>query len=55
MNCTLKDGCPCQNTSCPRFENCVECVKHHAENTEFIVACMREKAKKIYSKNKKGS
>lgn len=49
MNCILKDGCPCKNISCARFGNCAECIKYHAENTEAIVCCMREKAQIIYS------
>jgi hypothetical protein len=49
MSCILKDGCPCKNIACERFGKCAECIKYHAENTEAIVCCMREKAKKIYS------
>ncbi|MGN0189836.1 MAG: nucleoside 2-deoxyribosyltransferase [Candidatus Cryptobacteroides sp.] len=32
---TLSDilGCPCSKTACPRFGNCEECRKHHADSS----------------------
>ena len=52
MECNLDGGCQCKNRSCPRHGNCAECVKYHAEGTEAIVYCMREKARKLYSDDK---
>jgi hypothetical protein len=46
----LKEDCPCQNKTCPRYKNCLECVLFHmdTETNKAIPVCLREKAQKLY-------
>ncbi|GEM_PF-6771948 len=39
--CKIKGGCPCENKACKFNGNCAECIRHHVEDTDHCVACMR--------------
>ena len=56
MKTGYNEQCPCQNNACPRRGWCVECVKQHWNTPpDDVVACQREKARKIYAGKPKGN
>lgn len=51
MPAICKGECPCKNTKCPRNGNCAQCIEQHRKTPpQDIVACQREKARLIYTK-----
>lgn len=51
MSAICKGECPCQNTKCPRFGDCAQCIEQHRKTPpQDIVACQREKARLVYKK-----
>ena len=56
MKTGYNEQCPCQNSACPRRGWSVECVKKHCNPPpDDVVACQREKARKIYAGKPKGN
>lgn len=56
MKTGYNEQCPCKREACPRRGWCAECIKQHRNTPpEDIVACQREKARKLYAGKQKGN
>lgn len=55
MKTGYNEQCPCKREACPHRGWCAECIKRHRNTPpEDIVACQREKARKLYAEKQEG-